>query len=62
MIIPIVFLCICSFLVFMPLYVRPIEVGMGLLITASGIPVYFVSVKWRNKPEWFRRLLGKHIK
>ena len=49
--IPILFVVICTFLVFMPLYVRPIEVGMGLLITASGIPVYLVCVKWKNKPD-----------
>ena len=61
MAVPIVFLGICSFLVFMPLYVRPIEVGMGLLITASGIPVYMVSVRWRNKPMWFRKLLGEKL-
>ena len=57
--IPILFLFICSFLVFMPLYVRPIEVGMGLLITASGIPVYFVGVYWTNKPTWFKSFIGK---
>ncbi len=55
------FLLICTFLVFLPLYVRPIEVGMGLLITASGIPVYFVAVYWKNKPEWFNSGVGKII-
>ena len=56
--IPILFLLICTFLVFLPLYVRPVEVGMGLLITASGIPVYFVGVYWKNKPEWFKSVLA----
>jgi hypothetical protein len=56
--IPIIFLFICTFLVFMPLYVRPIEVGMGLLITASGIPVYLVCIYWRNKPHWFNTYLA----
>ena len=50
---------ICTFLVFLPLYVRPIEVGMGCLITASGIPVYFVGVYWKNKPEWFKQAVGE---
>ena len=57
--IPILFVVICTFLVFMPLYVRPIEVGMGLLITGSGIPVYLLCVKWKNKPEWFKNVLGE---
>jgi len=53
--IPIVFLCICTFLVFLPLYVRPWEVGMGLIITALGVPVYVVCIRWRNKPRWFQQ-------
>jgi len=57
--IPIIFVVICSFLVFMPLYVRPIEVGMGLLITASGIPVYMLCVHWKNKPEWAKNILAQ---
>jgi len=52
-IVPIVFLLICTFLVFMPFYVRPLTVGMGLAITGSGVPVYLIGVKWKNKPRWF---------
>jgi len=51
--IPIIFLLICTFLVFLPLYVRPMEVGMGLLITACGVPVYLICIRWKNKPSWF---------
>ncbi|KAG0719517.1 Y+L amino acid transporter 2 [Chionoecetes opilio] len=57
--VPIVFLLVCSFLVFLPLYVRPYEVGMGLLITGSGIPAYFLFVYWQNKPRPVRILLDK---
>lgn len=55
--IPILFLLICTFLVFLPLYVRPLEVGMGLLITACGVPVYLVCIRWRDKPSWFQNTL-----
>ena len=50
--VPVVFLLICGFLVFMPLYVKPVEVGMGILITFTGVPAYFVFVYWKNKPAW----------
>jgi len=50
--IPIIFLLICTFLVFLPLYVRPVEVGMGLLITACGVPVYLLCIRWKDKPSW----------
>lgn len=55
--IPITFVCICAFLVFFPSYQRPYEVGIGALITLSGIPAYFIGVRWKNKPLWFQRLI-----
>lgn len=47
---------ICGFLVIMPIYVRPYEVGAGLLITATGIPAYFIGIYWENKPNWLKSL------
>jgi len=32
-----------------PLYTAPAEVGFGLLIICTGIPVYIVFVKWQPK-------------
>ncbi|XP_076041187.1 solute carrier family 7 member genderblind [Oratosquilla oratoria] len=57
-IIPILFLLICGFLVFLPLYVRPLEVGMGLLITATGIPFYIFFIYWENKPPVFKKFIN----
>ncbi|CAL7940110.1 unnamed protein product [Xylocopa violacea] len=54
--IPITFVAICAFLVFVPCYERPYEVGIGTLITLSGVPAYFIGVKWKNKPLWFQQL------
>lgn len=50
---------ICAFLVFMPIYVRPYEVGAGLLITATGIPAYLVGVYWQNKPDSLKSVSRK---
>ena len=53
-IIPILFLIICGFLVLLPVYVRPYEVGAGIAITLTGVPVYCLTVLWKNKPHCFR--------
>ncbi|XP_013108616.1 Y+L amino acid transporter 2 [Stomoxys calcitrans] len=50
--IPVVFVLICAFLVVVPIYVAPYEVGMGVLITVVGIPFYYVGVVWQSKPKW----------
>ncbi|XP_053974275.1 Y+L amino acid transporter 2 [Hylaeus anthracinus] len=54
--IPVTFVAICAFLVFVPCYERPYEVGIGALITLSGIPAYFIGIKWKNKPMWFQQI------
>lgn len=51
--IPIFFVLICIFLIIVPSYQVPMEVGMGVVITLSGIPFYMICVSWKKKPKWF---------
>lgn len=48
---PVVFLIICGFLVCLPFVARPIEVGVGVAITLTGVPVYYLGVYWKSKPK-----------
>ncbi|CAG9784308.1 unnamed protein product [Diatraea saccharalis] len=52
LLLPIAFLIICTFLVVFSCFKHPQEVGIGLAFTALGVPIYFVFIKWQNKPEW----------
>ncbi|KAM7364364.1 solute carrier family 7 member genderblind isoform 1-T4 [Cochliomyia hominivorax] len=56
--IPIVFVIICAFLVVVPIYVAPYEVGMGVLITVIGIPFYYIGVVWKTKPQWLLNFIN----
>jgi len=49
---PIIFFIICTFLVILPFFEKPFEVGVGLAFIITGIPVYFVTIYWKNKPMW----------
>lgn len=57
--IPIIFLLVCMFLVILPFYVSPLETGVGIAITLTGIPVYYISIYWKNKPLFLTDLCDK---
>lgn len=59
LIIPITFFIISAFLMVVPCYVAPYEVGMGILITSIGIPVYWFGVLWKNKPKCVQNSIGE---
>ncbi|KAI5743189.1 hypothetical protein M8J77_015530 [Diaphorina citri] len=47
---PIIFLACCIFLVVVPTIREPMNTVISLFIIASGVPVYYVCVKWKSKP------------
>ncbi|XP_072751675.1 Y+L amino acid transporter 2 [Anoplolepis gracilipes] len=52
LLLPIIFFIICVFLVIFPCYVSPWEVGVGIIIILSGIPMYWIFIDWKKKPAW----------
>lgn len=55
----------CSYLVFwavllgFSLYSEPVVCGMGLVIMLTGVPIYFIGVHWKNKPQCVYTALGE---
>ncbi|KAF7281381.1 juvenile hormone Inducible-21 [Rhynchophorus ferrugineus] len=49
-VIPILFLIACVFLVIFPIPSNPKNTLVGVMITLSGVPVYYLCVKWDHKP------------
>ncbi|RWS03456.1 large neutral amino acids transporter small subunit 2-like protein, partial [Dinothrombium tinctorium] len=54
---PLIFFVVCTFLVALPFYEKPWETGVGLGITLTGIPIYFLTVFWKKKPLLYRRFI-----
>lgn len=55
---PILYLVVTVFLIAVPLYTNPVETGLGCLIITTGIPVYFICIKWKSKPKTFNRWIA----
>ncbi|KAJ8726463.1 hypothetical protein PYW07_001161 [Mythimna separata] len=52
-VIPYLFLLAIGCLVVIPAITRPKDTAIGVAILLSGIPVYYLCVKWKNKPEMY---------
>ncbi|XP_038069786.1 Y+L amino acid transporter 2-like isoform X3 [Patiria miniata] len=52
---PITFVLACLFLVIMGTIAAPMDTLIGILITLTGFPVYFVGVWWKSKPKCLLR-------
>jgi len=55
---PIFFMLIMAFLIIFPLVYSPYECGMGVVLTLTGVPFYWVCVLWKNKPKAFHRFMA----
>ncbi|KAL3880510.1 hypothetical protein ACJMK2_032744 [Sinanodonta woodiana] len=56
---PIVLLVASFAILALTVYQKPKESGLGLLMMASGAPLYVVGVYWENKPTIVRKYFGK---
>lgn len=52
LIVPVIFLCFCVLLVTTPLFTKFWEFFFGLVLCVSGIPIYFVCIKWRETTKY----------
>lgn len=53
--IPVIFIILCVILVLLPSLDDPKNLIVGILITAAGIPFYYIGVEWKNKPAFYNR-------
>ncbi|XP_045768356.1 large neutral amino acids transporter small subunit 2 [Maniola jurtina] len=60
--IPYVFLIAIACLVLIPAITNPKDTAIGLAILLSGIPVYYVCVKWKTKPDCYDTFSGSILR
>jgi len=55
---PIIYIIATIFITVVPMISTPVETAMGLAIIATGIPVYFIFIAWKNKPVFIKKMIG----
>ncbi|EEC16066.1 cationic amino acid transporter, putative, partial [Ixodes scapularis] len=56
-VLPVLFFLISLFLVVLPFFSEPLETSIGAGIMLSGIPVYFLTIYWKDKPRGYQRTI-----
>lgn len=54
---PVTFVAACLFLIVVSFWKTPNECAIGFGIIATGLPVYFLGVWWKNKPKWLQNVI-----
>ncbi|OQR70375.1 Y+L amino acid transporter 2-like [Tropilaelaps mercedesae] len=54
---PVFFFVVSFFLVVLPFFSQPEETLVGMGIALSGIPVYFLTIYWKDKPDVYKRVI-----
>merc|ERR1712048_1328506 len=55
---PVIYVLATLFITIVPMVATPVETAIGLGIIATGIPVYFIFVAWKNKPRFVQNMSG----
>jgi len=55
---PIIYIIATIFITVVPMISTPVETGIGIGIIATGIPVYFIFVAWKDKPVFIKKMIG----
>ncbi|XP_065345382.1 large neutral amino acids transporter small subunit 1 isoform X1 [Cloeon dipterum] len=56
---PVLFLCACTLLVIVPAYNQPIDSAIGVLITLTGVPVYYICIVGQSKFPFLEKWTDK---
>jgi len=54
---PIIYIIATIFITVVPMISTPVETGIGIGIIATGIPVYFIFIAWKDKPVFIKKMI-----
>merc|ERR1711931_462294 len=55
---PTIYLLLTAGILILPAIVKPVETAVGICMILTALPVYFLLLKWSNKPQFISRVLN----
>ncbi|MEQ2229593.1 hypothetical protein ILYODFUR_020455 [Ilyodon furcidens] len=59
LLVPVSYLMFWALLLGFSLYSEPVVCGVGLVIILTGVPVYYLGVHWKEKPECIYNFIAR---
>lgn len=60
--VPILYLLFSILLITLPIFTSPVEATMGIVILLTGLPVYYLTARWKEKPAVYQRAIDNFNK
>lgn len=57
--VPLVYLAISATFLALPLWSAPLNATIGVLITLTGLPAYYLTARWHEKPRVYQMAIDK---
>lgn len=57
--VPILYLLFSLLLIILPIYNSPVEASTGIVILLTGLPAYYLTARWKEKPAAYKSALDK---
>ncbi|KAL0276645.1 UNVERIFIED_CONTAM: hypothetical protein PYX00_004174 [Menopon gallinae] len=55
---PVIYIICTIFVIVFPMLEKPAETGYGMLMILSSVPVYYLFIRYQNKPMFFQKAVG----
>eukprot|EP00095_Tigriopus_kingsejongensis_P000957 maker-scaffold83_size396513-snap-gene-0.16 protein:Tk00957 transcript:maker-scaffold83_size396513-snap-gene-0.16-mRNA-1 annotation:"cationic amino acid transporter" len=56
LIFPFIYCLATVYITIVPMIASPVETGIGIAIILTGVPVYFIFIYWKNKPQIIQKM------
>ena len=56
--VPVLYLIFSLLFIVLPIRESPLGASIGILILAIGVPVYYATARWKNKPEMYQNVIN----
>lgn len=59
LLIPTIYILMCAYLIILPIWIQPMKSLIGICFVFLGVPIYYLTANWKNKPCVYQNTIDK---